>query len=64
MDIQPRAEQAAKAALIYCRVSTKGQEEDGTSLDSQEAACMRHAEALGITLDQNIPVESKSQRAA
>jgi site-specific DNA recombinase len=38
------------AALIYCRVSTKGQEQDGTSLDSQEAACVRHAEALGMSV--------------
>jgi site-specific DNA recombinase len=28
-------------------VSTKVQEQDGTSLDSQEAACVRHVEGLG-----------------
>lgn len=37
-------------ALIYCRVSTIGQEQDGTSLDSQEAAGRAHAETLGYTV--------------
>jgi site-specific DNA recombinase len=38
------------SALIYCRVSTRGQEEEGTSLDSQEAACRQKAEELGYTI--------------
>lgn len=38
-----------KLALVYCRVSTKGQE-DGTSLDSQAQACIRHAESLGYAV--------------
>jgi site-specific DNA recombinase len=38
-----------RSALINCRVSTKGQEEDGTSLESQEAACIEHAQSLGFT---------------
>jgi site-specific DNA recombinase len=42
--------QGKGAAIIYCRVSTKGQEDDGTSLDSQEQACRRHAEQLGYTV--------------
>jgi DNA invertase Pin-like site-specific DNA recombinase len=37
------------AAIIYCRVSTKRQEDEGTSLDSQEAACVTHAQTLGFT---------------
>jgi site-specific DNA recombinase len=37
-----------KPALIYCRVSGKAQEEVGTSLESQEAACVQHAEQLGF----------------
>src|SRR5258707_5649046 len=37
-------------ALIYCRVSTKGQEQEGTSLDSQEAACIAHTQAVGYTV--------------
>lgn len=40
---------ASGAALVYCRVSTKGQEE-GTSLESQEAACVAHAQTLGFTI--------------
>jgi hypothetical protein len=39
----------ASAAIIYCRVSTRRQEDEGTSLDSQEAACIRHAQSLGFT---------------
>lgn len=38
-----------RKALVYVRVSTKGQEE-GTSLESQEAACLAHAEKLGYTV--------------
>ena len=38
----------SQPALVYCRVSTKGQEQDGTSLDSQEVAGVRHAEELGF----------------
>jgi site-specific DNA recombinase len=37
----------SKAALIYCRVSTQKQEDEGTSLDSQVSACVAHAEKLG-----------------
>lgn len=36
-----------KTALIYCRVSTDSQEENGTSLDSQEKECVKHADSLG-----------------
>lgn len=34
-------------AIIYCRVSTRHQEEEGTSLDTQEAACIARARELG-----------------
>jgi hypothetical protein len=37
-------------ALVYCRVSTTAQEEHGTSLDSQEAACVAHAQTLGLAV--------------
>lgn len=37
----------SKVALVYCRVSTQRQEDGGTSLDSQAAACVAHAEKLG-----------------
>jgi site-specific DNA recombinase len=38
-----------KLAVVYCRVSTKGQE-DGTSLETQAEACIEHAEKLGYTI--------------
>ena len=34
-------------AIIYSRVSTDAQERDGTSLESQEAACVEHARVNG-----------------
>ncbi|HJQ32936.1 MAG TPA: recombinase family protein [Pyrinomonadaceae bacterium] len=37
----------AKNALIYCRVSTQKQGEEGTSLDSQADACSQYAGKLG-----------------
>jgi DNA invertase Pin-like site-specific DNA recombinase len=37
-------------ALVYCRVSTKGQEQDGTSLESQEQRAVAHAQALGYSV--------------
>jgi site-specific DNA recombinase len=33
--------------IIYCRVSTKDQEEDGTSLDTQEQRCRAYAAENG-----------------
>lgn len=38
-------------AIVYCRVSTKSQQEEGTSLESQASACVRHAEQLGYSVD-------------
>lgn len=37
-------------ALVYCRVSTTGQEEHGTSLDSQEREGVAHAATLGYSV--------------
>jgi DNA invertase Pin-like site-specific DNA recombinase len=37
------------AALVYCRVSTKALAE-GTSLESQKARCVAHAESLGYSV--------------
>src|SRR3712207_897690 len=37
-------------AAIYVRVSSIQQEQDGSSLDSQEAACRAYAEQLGYTV--------------
>ena len=35
-------------ALIYARVSTKGQSEEGHGLESQETRCRQYAEAQGL----------------
>ena len=43
---------AAERCLIYCRVSTAGQAENGTSLQSQQAACEAYAQGRGYTVDQ------------
>lgn len=34
-------------AIIYCRVSAKSQQDDGSGLDSQELRCRQHAAAKG-----------------
>src|SRR5215207_3978398 len=39
-------------AALYVRVSTIGQEQEGSSLDTQEAACRKHATAHGYTVDE------------
>ena len=41
---------AGGQALVYCRVSTTKQEEKGTSLESQAAACIARAQELGYTV--------------
>jgi site-specific DNA recombinase len=40
----------SKRAAVYCRVSTAGQEEDGTSLDTQEERCREFAENRGYEI--------------
>src|SRR5947199_8202286 len=40
-----------KRAAIYVRVSSTAQEEDGTSLETQEAACRRYAADRGYSVD-------------
>ena len=40
----------SQRAAIYCRVSTSAQEEDGTSLGTQEARCRAYVEEQGWTL--------------
>src|SRR5436190_5766943 len=47
----PSAVKAASRAAIYVRVSTVGQEQDGTSLETQESACRRHADSCGYAVD-------------
>ena len=48
---QPRG--GPPAAAIYCRVSTPGQEEEGTSLETQEARCRAYAAEHGYTLSED-----------
>lgn len=48
-------------AAIYCRVSTAGQAENGTSLESQRDACLRLAGERGYTVPQeNVLLEDWS----
>jgi site-specific DNA recombinase len=44
---QQKTNKTNPAALIYCRVSTEKQEQEGTSLDSQAAACIAYAKQNG-----------------
>jgi site-specific DNA recombinase len=41
-------------ALVYSRVSTDAQERDGTSLDTQERACVEYVQAKGWTVAECI----------
>ena len=42
-----------KRAVIYCRVSTKGQREEGTSLEKQMEACLAYANRNGLEIVGN-----------
>ena len=42
-------------AVIYCRVSSKSQEEEGHGLESQETRCRQHAASKGYTVDAVFP---------
>lgn len=44
---QQKTNKTNPAALVYCRVSTEKQEQEGTSLDSQAAACIAYAKQNG-----------------
>jgi len=39
-------------AVVYCRVSTRHQAEEGSSLDSQRDACLRLAQERGLTVSE------------
>lgn len=41
-------------AAIYCRVSTDAQERDGTSLDTQERACVEQARSKGWAVVETV----------
>ncbi len=42
-------------AVIYCRVSSKAQEMDGSGLNSQETRCLQYAEAKGYDVVTTFP---------
>ena len=45
----------AQRALIYCRVSTKRQKDEGHGLDGQEHRCRQYAAAKGYAVDAVFP---------
>jgi site-specific DNA recombinase len=45
-------ESGVRRAALYLRVSKSAQEEDGTSLETQEQRCREHARARGYVVDQ------------
>jgi site-specific DNA recombinase len=48
-------------SAVYCRVSTIGQDREGTSLESQKEACLKKAQELGFeTPPDNIILEDSS----
>ncbi len=49
-----KSEQQQKA-IIYCRVSSKKQREEGSGLDSQEHRCREYAEEKGYQVDAMFP---------
>ncbi len=60
--INPIQNNRAKKALIYCRVSSERQVNEGHGLDSQEARCMRRAAELGLEVDHVFRDEGVSGR--
>lgn len=47
--------QTIQKVVIYCRVSSKSQEEDGHGLESQETRCRQHAAAKGYEVMATFP---------
>lgn len=45
-----QARPAATRGVVYERVSTAQQSQEGVSLDAQEAACLAHAQRMGIEI--------------
>ena len=57
----PSIETALKHAVIYCRVSTSKQEEEGYSLPTQKEACQKYANEHGIRVSpENVFCEAHS----
>jgi site-specific DNA recombinase len=47
------SDEQGRRAAIYARVSTLGQEEEGTSLGTQEARCREYAAKLGYRIPES-----------
>src|SRR4051794_2433415 len=47
-----RAVMSTTRAALYCRVSTDAQKREGTSLETQEAACRQYAEDHGFSVTE------------
>ncbi|WP_028792845.1 recombinase family protein [Thalassobaculum salexigens] len=47
--------QGSRKALVYCRVSSKRQSQEGSGLVSQEHRCRQYAEAKGYTVEAVFP---------
>ena len=52
---QPEQAEPNKKAVIYCRVSSKSQEEEGHGLESQETRCRQYAAAKGYEVVETFP---------
>ena len=55
MNIQNQTSAKTKHALIYCRVSSKKQREEGSGLESQEHRCREYAESKGLIVEAVFP---------
>ena len=55
MNVESQQSVLAPKALIYCRVSSKSQEEEGHGLQSQETRCREHASSKGYEVEAVFP---------
>lgn len=53
--IEQANQEGTTKALVYCRVSTKRQKEEGHGLDSQEHRCRQYAAAKGYEVEAVFP---------
>lgn len=55
MNVKAKSEIKTQKAIIYCRVSSKSQEEEGNGLQSQETRCRDHARLKGYEVEAVFP---------
>ncbi len=55
MSKKTKASETEKAAIIYCRVSSKRQKDQGSGLDSQEHRCREYAATKGLNVEAVFP---------